>query len=169
MKYHVTVNGEAHEVELTERLGSLVVRYDGEPLDVRYHPVDSLGQVALFVAEKSYGVSISGDAQSAEVTVAGHLYRVTIEDERERAARAAERSRTKAGGELLAIMPGIVVKLLAKVGDRVVQGQALLLLEAMKMQNEIGAPADGVVKAIFVREGQAVAGGARLVSLGEPS
>ncbi|MBI5432765.1 MAG: acetyl-CoA carboxylase biotin carboxyl carrier protein subunit [Planctomycetes bacterium] len=62
-------------------------------------------------------------------------------------------------------MPGIVVKLLVKEGDTVVKDQPLLILEAMKMQNEITAPSDGVVKVVHVREREAVSGGAKLVLL----
>jgi biotin carboxyl carrier protein len=51
------------------------------------------------------------------------------------------------------------------VGDEVSRGQPLVILEAMKMQNEIAAPADGTVEAVFVRAGQAVASGAKLLAL----
>ena len=174
MKYFVSVNGSEHEVELTEVLGALRVSFDGRPLDVRYEEVDRLGQVALYVADpsrtdeggaKAYAVSIEGGASQAQVTVAGHLYQVVLEDERERAAHDAERTRAKGGGDLKSIMPGVVVKLLVSEGETVAKDQPLLILEAMKMQNEIGAPAPGRVTAVHVREGQAVSSGARLVTL----
>ena len=169
MKYFVSVNGEEHLVELTEVLGELSVSYDGAPLAVRYEEVDRLGQVALYLAsdegEKAYAVSIEGGTAAAQVTVAGHLYQVALEDERERAAHDAERRRTKGGGDLKSIMPGVVAKLLVAVGDTVAQDQPLLILEAMKMQNEIRAPDAGRVSALHVREGQAVASGAKLVTL----
>lgn len=169
MKYFVTVNGAEHQVELQEVLGELCVSYDGQPLEVRFEEVDRLGQVALFVGgeggDKAYAVSIEGGASQAQVTVAGHLYSIQMEDERERAAHDAERTRQKGGGDLKSIMPGVVVKLLVQVGERVAKDQPLLILEAMKMQNEIAAPSDGTVTALHVREGQAVASGAKLVSL----
>ena len=169
MKYFVTVNGTEHEVELSERLGELRVRYDGEPIDVRYEEVDRLGQVALFVGQRSYAVSIEGGPNRARVSVAGHLYEVEIEDERERAAHDAERDRSSGGGDLLSVMPGVVVKLLVSPGESVDEGQALLILEAMKMQNEIAAPQASRVQAVHVREGQAVASGARLLTLAAAS
>ncbi len=63
-----------------------------------------------------------------------------------------------AAGEtnITAPMPGKVSKISVKVGDNVKQGQVLMLLEAMKMQNEIGSPSDGVVKAINVSSGDGV-------------
>lgn len=175
MKYYASVNGSEHVVELSEVLGELCVTYDGRALEVRYEEVDRLGQVALYVNDPSrasaggaraYAVSIEGNAAQAQVTVAGHLYQVVLEDERERAAHDAERTRPQGGGELKSIMPGVVIKLLVKDGDVVAKGQTLLILEAMKMQNEIAAPADGRVQAVHVREGQAVASGAKLLTLG---
>jgi len=165
VKYYVTVNGQEHLVELVEHLGALEVSYDGQPLDVRYREVDRLGQVALFVGERAYAVSIEGGTHRAGVTVAGHFYDVALEDERERAAHDAERKRSKGGGVLKSVMPGVVVRLLVKAGDEVEKDQPLLILEAMKMQNEILAPQGGRVTALHVREGEAVASGAKLATL----
>ena len=63
------------------------------------------------------------------------------------------------------VMPGVVVELLSAEGDAVEKGQPLLILEAMKMQNEIEAPLAGVVKTIHVGEGEAVGNGAKLVTI----
>jgi len=165
VKYFIQVNGRQHEVDVMERLGELKVAVDGKPLDLSYEEVDTLGQVALLSDGKSYGVSIEGDMSKASVVIAGHLYAVEIEDERERAAHAAERAASKGGGLVKAIMPGIVVKLMVAEGEIVEAGQSLLILEAMKMQNEISATAAGKIKTIHVREREAVAGGARLVTI----
>jgi biotin carboxyl carrier protein len=165
MKYFVSVNGEEHVVELVEVLGQLQVAFDGEQVDVRYREVDRLGQVALFVGERAYAVSIEGNSSAAQVTVAGHFYGVTLEDERERAAHDAERTRSKGGGVLKSIMPGVVVKLLVQPGDEIEKDQPLLILEAMKMQNEIVAPQAGRVTALHVSEGEAVLSGAKLATL----
>ncbi len=62
-------------------------------------------------------------------------------------------------------MPGNIWKVLVKEGEQVKEGQVLLILEAMKMENEIMAPADGVVAGIHVSEGASVSGGDLLVSL----
>jgi biotin carboxyl carrier protein len=167
MKYFVTVNGRAHEVVLEERAGALSVEVDGKPLDFAYEEVDDLGQVLALRDGRSYGLSIEGDATRAAVTLAGHFYDVQLEDERERAARAAERQSARGGGVVASVMPGVVVELLVKPGDSVEKGQALLILSAMKMQNEISAPAAGVVECVHVVAGQPVAAGARLVTLAE--
>jgi len=62
-------------------------------------------------------------------------------------------------GSLITQMPGKIVKLMKKVGDNVVKGETVLILEAMKMENEIKAGVDGVIKSISVSEGQALEAG----------
>jgi biotin carboxyl carrier protein len=63
-------------------------------------------------------------------------------------------------------IPGKIVKLAVRVGERVASGQAMVVLEAMKMENEIRSPRDGEVKAILVREGASVESGQELVTVG---
>ena len=165
MKYFVNVSGRDLEVEVVERAGELRVSVGGEPVACDYAEVDRAGQVALLFEGGCYAVSIAGNQNDYDVTVAGHRYAVVIEDERERAAHAAERAKHKGGGVLKAVMPGVIVELDVKEGDVVAEGQPLLILEAMKMQNEIGAPGEGRVKRIFVEAGEAVGAGAKLVEL----
>jgi glutaconyl-CoA/methylmalonyl-CoA decarboxylase subunit gamma len=165
MKYYLDINGRPHEVELTERLGELSVLVDGEPLDLKYSSVDGLGQFLVLSEGKSYGVSIDGASTELGITIAGSLYDVQIEDERERAAGAAERAAGKTGGLIKSVMPGVVVELLVEEGQEVEAGQPLLILEAMKMQNEIASPHGGLVKAIHAVPGKAVAAGEKLVQI----
>jgi biotin carboxyl carrier protein len=169
VKYTVRVNGVEHEVEVCEHPAGGAhaprVLVDGEELGLVYRDVDRLGQVLVTSAGRSHALSIEGDAGKVGVTVAGHAYDVEIEDERERAARAAERASSRGGGVLKSSMPGVVVQLLVTPGEAVREGQPLLILEAMKMQNELVATADGVVGEILVAKGQAVAAGARLLTI----
>lgn len=68
-------------------------------------------------------------------------------------------------GRMMALMPGRVVRVHVQPGDVVQRGTTLLVLEAMKMQNEITAPRDGVVSSVLVQDGQTVEGGALLITL----
>lgn len=169
MKYFVTVNGRAHEVELYERLGELKLHIDGRDYDVSYDAVDDLGQVVLLREGRSFGLSIEGDESRVAVTLAGHFYDVELEDERERAAHAAERASSKGGGVVTSVMPGVVVELLVQRGAWVEKGAPLLILSAMKMQNEIAAPSDGVIAEIHVAAGQAVGAGTKLLTFAAPA
>jgi biotin carboxyl carrier protein len=77
--------------------------------------------------------------------------------------RARREDETGGNGVIKALMPGRIVRVLVNKGDRVSKGDGLLILEAMKMENEIQAPADGVVDEIFVEAAQTVESGADLV------
>lgn len=169
MKYFCDVNGTEHEVELVERLGELKVSVDGQAVDFRFEETDGLGQAVLIFEGRSYGVSIEGSTTEVDLSLAGYDYHVEIENERERAAHAAARAASRGGGDVKAVMPGLVVKLLVEQGQAVSKGTPLLVLEAMKMQNEISADADGVISKIHVQEGQAVSAGAKLVTITIPT
>lgn len=165
MKYFITIGDRVHEVDLVRRLGELIVTVNGEPMDLKYSEADRHGQVTLQHDDRSFGASIEGSDSEVSITLAGHSYQVQIEDEREHAAHVAERAASKGGGTLTAVMPGVVVETLVAVGDEVGEGQPLLILEAMKMQNEILASGPGIVARFHVEPGQAVAAGEKLVDL----
>jgi len=165
MKYFVELAGDTHEVELVERLGELIVTVDGAPMDFTYQEIDRLGQVVAIRDGLSYALSVEGDKSKINVTLAGHTYAMELEDERERAAHLAERAARGGGGPIKAVMPGIVVEYLVEIGAEVAEGQPLLILEAMKMQNEIAAPGPGILAAIHVEAGATVAAGDKLVTL----
>jgi biotin carboxyl carrier protein len=99
-----------------------------------------------------------------EITLGGTLVTVEVIDPlaAKRRGRADEMS---GGGIVKALMPGRVVRVLVSKGDAVRKGAGLLILEAMKMENEIQAPTDGVVDELFVAPGQTVEGGADLVHI----
>lgn len=111
-----------------------------------------------------------------EVTVNGQSYQVTLRELTEEEAKdfavapateskAAPKSVEGKGTNVEAPMAGTVLSISVKVGDSVKKGQTLLMLEAMKMENEIVAPEDGVVSAIHVSANQAVESNQVLVSL----
>jgi len=173
VKYYVRVNGVEHVVEIDPSgphgTGTVKLSVDDKPHELEYRPIDLLGQVLVREGETSHGVSIEADDGDVTVTIAGHAYKVSIEDERERAANTAERGSKKAGGLVTSVMPGVVVDLLVAPGTPVTEGQPLLILEAMKMQNEITASSDGVVGEIYVAKGEAVKAGAKLLMIEAPA
>ncbi len=166
MKYYVSIGDRTHEVELVERLGELHVSVDGRPMPLSYEEADRLGQVIVLHEGLSYAMSIEGDGRSVGIGLAGHWYAMELEDERERAAHIAERASSRGGGVVKSVMPGVVVELLVRTGDVVEAGQPLLILEAMKMQNEIASPSGGRVQTIHVSQRQAVGAGEKLLTLG---
>jgi biotin carboxyl carrier protein len=117
-----------------------------------------------------YSVLLSGRsfevrADEGFMTVDGHRYEVEIEDPR--ALRRRNRGATAEGQQTLrASMPGKVVRLLVAEGDDVAANQGILVVEAMKMQNELKSPKAGRVTSLKVREGNAVSAGDALAVVG---
>lgn len=95
----------------------------------------------------------------------GRSYSVQVFDLRRRLARESITTAGAGAGVLKSQMPGKVVKVLKKEGDSVKAGDGLVIIEAMKMQNELKSPKDGVVKTCKVQEGQSVEGGALLYEI----
>ena len=167
MKYRVTVDGETVSVELIERGGRTFVIRDGGEVPVELAAVRS-GAYSLLVGLQSLPVVASGPNEELTLTLGSETWRATVMDEREARAAAAlgDKAGRKGGGVLRAVMPGIVREVLVEPGRHVARGTPLLILEAMKMQNEVRADADGTVSAVHVKPGIAVAKGDALVTLG---
>jgi biotin carboxyl carrier protein len=115
-------------------------------------------------------VELDGKPYSIEI-IQGRVYvngeeqRFTIQKGKPRVLGAKKDAGAAKGAKVKPPMPGRIVSIDVKVGDTVKKGQGLLVLEAMKMQNEIAAPADGLVKAVNVKAGQTVDGNAVLVEI----
>lgn len=117
-------------------------------------------------ARRSYDVAFDSGIDGLRVHVDGVAVPVSLPEERRRVRRRAGGTVAGAGRQnVVAPMPGRVVKVLVATGDAVVDRQPVAVLEAMKMQNEIAAPSAGVVSGIHVAPGQAVGTGAKLVTL----
>ncbi len=116
----------------------------------------------LLVDGGSYDVGIVPDEEGFEIHVAGYPHAVGVVDPRRKALRAAGGA---AGGVIKTQMPGRIVRLLVQPGDAVTKGTPLLVVEAMKMENEIKAPLDGVVKRFAVAEGDLVEAKSVLVEI----
>jgi acetyl/propionyl-CoA carboxylase alpha subunit len=98
-----------------------------------------------------------------DVLIAGHLFHLDATDERQKLLTHASKVQAEGKQTISAQMPGKIVKLAVAVGESVTEGQGLVVIEAMKMENEIPSPIDGRVVEIGVREGEAVEMGATLL------
>jgi biotin carboxyl carrier protein len=163
-RYSVTVAGEKRAVELEELpegAGWRVV-VDGKErrLDVRA----GQGTLSWFDGVTVVQAAVDGALPRPTVTLRRQVIPVEIADAREELA-AVVKDRGKAAGPVTvrAPIPGRVVRVSVKVGDAVMAGKGMVVLEAMKMENEIRAPRDGVVKSVGCAEGAAVESGQTLV------
>ncbi|MFL5355850.1 biotin/lipoyl-containing protein [Archangium sp.] len=137
-------------------------------LNGKTHLVDALtldhGAVSMLVDGTSYGVEFDEQGDDVLVMVRGQVNRIDVADERRLRLRAAGAGFTVEGKQVIvAPMPGKVVKVLVKVGDEVKEGQGLVVVEAMKMENELKSPKAGKVVELLAREGTAVEINAKLV------
>lgn len=164
MKYHVTVAGRTHEVVLDG--GAVLV--DGARMTAELRAVPGTPVRHLLIDGRSVSVAVEPEGAGRWVLVrAGERVEVEVVDERTRHTRSlVGPGRTQAGGGVVkAPMPGLVVRVLVEPGQTVAAGSGLVVLEAMKMENELKATGPGVVAAVTVRPGQAVEKGQALVTL----
>jgi biotin carboxyl carrier protein len=136
--------------------GQYEVTIDGETRTVDARSTGA-GSLSLLFGHAHHEVHVTSKGDAWTVLESGRTHRFQLLDERaRRSGRAAKGPGDK---EIRAVMPGKVVAVLIEVGQAVEQGQGMLVIEAMKMENEIPAPRTGSVKEIRVKPGQAVEAG----------
>lgn len=166
MKYIVDVNGERVTVDLD---GAHAV-IDGESLDVSLTALAGTPVRLVRIGEQVHRVVARRGGSRGAWTLDVDGVRVEAEalDERLRTIRDMTAASAAASGPapLVAPMPGLVVRVTVAVGDTVSAGQGLVVVEAMKMENELRAAAPGVVTGVRAVVGSAVEKGAVLVELG---
>jgi pyruvate carboxylase subunit B len=165
MKYLVTVGGTEVEVDLDGD----VVAVDGIRSTAHLNEVEGTPVRMVTIGDEVHRVVARRGASRGRYTLwlDGFRYEVEALDERTRAIRALSGAGNEASGPapLLAPMPGMIVRISVAVGESVQAGQGLIVMEAMKMENELRAATAGTVKAILAREGTAVEKGALLLEL----
>ncbi|WP_053334496.1 acetyl-CoA carboxylase biotin carboxyl carrier protein subunit [Gemmatimonas phototrophica] len=166
MKYLVDVNGERITVELEGAHATV----DGTRHEVLLSPVPGTPVRLVRIGEQVHRVvARRGQGRGHwQLDVDGTRVDAEALDERMRAIKDLTAAATASSGPapLVAPMPGLVVRIAVAVGDMVTAGQGLVMIEAMKMENELRTAAPGVVIAVRVTAGQAVDKGALLVELG---
>jgi biotin carboxyl carrier protein len=119
----------------------------------------------LFESGESVMVDLAASGAAHDVLSDQTRYQITLTDPRD--SRAGSNNRDQSGpAEVRSVMPGKIIKVLVKEGQTVENGTALLVMEAMKMQNETKSPKDGVVRRVHVAEGTAVSAGELLLVIG---
>jgi biotin carboxyl carrier protein len=157
VKLEIQIGGRKRAVSIERRGARLVCRLDGRELAADAVEV-APGVYSILLAGQSFEVRVEPRYGRLAVHVAGRELLAEVVDPR-RWRRAGAAVELAGSQQVAAPMPGKVVRLLVKRGDAVEANQALLVIEAMKMQNEIRAPKAGVVERLLVAEGQAVIAG----------
>ena len=163
VKYYARIGNNEYEVEIAE--GQVLL--DGEPVDVDIVRSGLPELYSVLFGGKSYEMLVTSDRFNYTVSLRSHQFQVQVQDERSRRLNQARKLPTLPEGELAitAPNPGLVIKTLVNPGDSVEEGQPLVILEAMKMENEIRSIRSGMVKTILVSPGQRVEQNAVLIIL----
>ncbi len=164
MKYITTIGDKEYTVEIIDEKH---VSINGKVMEVDFAPVSNQPVYSLLIDGKSHEAYIYEGEENLEVLLRGRLYPAKVEDEREKRLRAAAGGGVAESGEfhLKAPMPGLVVAVPVSEGQPVKKGDVLVILESMKMQNELKSPKDGTVQRVRVKAGETVEQKATLLSV----
>jgi biotin carboxyl carrier protein len=163
MRYYVTVDGQTFEVDLSGD----VPRVDGEPLATELTRSPGTPTIHLLANGRSHTlVATRVDRHAWDLHLDGERYAAQVVDERTRAIQAmtGQGQGPRGPKPVVAPMPGLVVRVAVAPGDRVAAGQSVVIMEAMKMENDLKAEGAGVVESVAAVPGQAVEKGAVLVA-----
>ena len=165
MKYYVRDGETVHEIVVDAEKVSI----DGSEVVARLEDIPGTPMQLLTVGDRQERVYArrGADRGSFELSIGGYRFTLEALDERTRVIRELSGGASKAKGpaHLFAPMPGLIVRVAVKEGDAVRAGQGLVVMEAMKMENELRATSDGVVKRVVASPGSAVEKGALLLEL----
>jgi biotin carboxyl carrier protein len=167
MHYVAMIDGVERQVEVTELAGGTFrLVMDGREMTVDAREVSDSTLALVCGDDDAYNIELEHDPSGSgdNVLVRGHLINVEVMDLRSMSLRkAAEVAGGPAGpAQVSAPMPGMVVDVLVEEGQEVTEGQGLLVVEAMKMENELKAPKAGVIKNLKAIKGQTVDSGVAL-------
>lgn len=155
MKYVTIVGDEQYTIEIN-RNGQVTV--DGQVVDVDMRQMQDTTMYSIIIGGHSHDVRMNEGNGAYIVQLSGEIFEVVVEDERTRRLAGLKGGPGATTGEVVikAPMPGVVVDVLVTQGQRVEQGDIVVILESMKMQNEFKAPRSGQIHSVRVTAGDKV-------------
>lgn len=167
MKYIATVKDKTYTIEIDPDKGILI---DDRPIEIDFRRQRSGGASSLLMNHRSISAVVEEVGDYWDVLIAGELYAVKVQDERAYRLEHMRSSGPGMSGEatVTSPMPGIVIAVPVSVGDMVRHGDKVVILESMKMENELRAPCDGMVSHIHVSPGASVEKDQPLVGITQP-
>jgi len=164
LKIALKTGGKSRTVELATRDGQRQVALDGKTRNVDCLPITP-GLYSILLDGRSFEARVREAEGELTVKIGGHEFAFRVEDPRQWRKRGAAME-AEGKQQVVASMPGKIVRVLVAVGDVVNGGQGIVVVEAMKMQNELRSPKTGKVERLLVAEGQAVNAGDILAVIG---
>lgn len=169
MKLNVTINSRQHQVELARDSSPLIATVDNAPHEITIHDSPTHRSAAdghtylLSLANRIYECRVTTGTDEMEIAVGNQIYHAHVSDPRALPTGAAATDAAGGRARLTASMPGKIVRVMTEQGARVEAGESLVVVEAMKMQNEMKAPKSGTVVELHAEAGATVQAGDVLV------
>ena len=159
MTYDVVVDGKTHQLELTRGEKTWLCKVDGQEIEADA-ALTARDVLSVLVGGKAYEIKRERSLQGELHMVIGSArYAVDVQDPRSLRTRRAVGGSEAGPRKVKAPMPGKIVRILVSERDEVKAGQGIIVMEAMKMQNEMKSPKDGRVQKILTAEGSVVNAG----------
>ena len=166
MTFDVIIGDRTHRLELQKREGSWLAKLDEHEMEVDA-ALTARDVISVLIGGKAYEVkrerSLNGETH---MIVGSARYAVQVEDPRSLRTRRAAAAHSHGPQSITAPMPGKIVRIIVSKGQEVAQGEGIVVIEAMKMQNVLKSPKKGAVQHIVVVEGSNVNAGDVLVTIG---
>jgi biotin carboxyl carrier protein len=159
--FDVAIGEKTYRVELQKKNGGWNCAVDGEPVEVDV-AVGQPGELSLLIGGRSYLVKEEKGPTGEYVVLGTDRYAAQVHDPRALRSRRAAAGDAAGPARIVAPMPGKVVRIMAQPGTAVEAGDGVVVIEAMKMQNELKAPKKGTVKQVLAAVGAAVNAGQAL-------
>ncbi|MCH8950402.1 MAG: hypothetical protein IIB87_08505 [Chloroflexi bacterium] len=167
--YRLTLGDEEHELEVEEHDGSFRVRLDGEWYPLELERIGETARYSLLLNHRPYDVFAEEGPQGYHIVIGPRRFAITTPAlvRGRRAGGPEDLEAPMDAGEwvLTSPMAGVIREVLVEPGDEVEAKQVIVVIEAMKMQNDLHARRAGTVKAVYASEGQQVEQGTKLVVL----
>ena len=161
MKFVALVDGGSHRRIEIEKIEDGKFRIDGKECEVSVEVIED-GVYSLIVDGRSYEAAVRDEKKGFVVDIGAHSIPVKLEDPF-RPKSASSKGGVEGEAVIASPMPGRVVGIKVEVGQVVKEGEGVILVEAMKMENELHSPKDGKIKSILVKVGDTVEAGQDLV------
>lgn len=155
MEFDFVVNKADRRIKLEKKDNSYLVSQEGKAFEVDIRII-SPHELSLLLEGKSYAVYIAEDKDKKYISLAGETFIVERGGEEGRRGERGEEKLEKGKPVVTAPMPGKVIKVCVAENEAVRKNQTLAIVEAMKMENELKSPVEGVVRKIFVEAGDLV-------------
>ena len=164
MKLDLTIDGVESHMELVSQLTDCRFRFgDGAETFANVESPEP-GVYSILMDGRSFEARVEETPNCLIVVIDGHRFEIEVRDPRRRGHKGAGRH-GEGIQEVTAPMPGKVIRVLVAPGDKVTAGQGLVVVEAMKMQNELKSQREGKIAAVKTREGATVSAGEVLVTV----